>query len=85
MKPPIPWDSRACICELSALPGDIFLRCDEINKLTVGSGQLIPENALKLGWKPKWDEKRFLESLDDEIEAVQQLDTVKMSLFDSLK
>ncbi|UPL00210.1 hypothetical protein LCI18_011144 [Fusarium solani-melongenae] len=49
------------------------------------SGHLIPENALKLGWKPKWDERRFLDSLDDEIEAVQQLDTVKMSLFDSLK
>ncbi|RSL43276.1 hypothetical protein CEP54_015150 [Fusarium duplospermum] len=49
------------------------------------SGNLIPENPLKLGWKPKWDEKRFLDSLDDEIEAVQQLDTVKMSLFDSLK
>lgn len=85
MRPPILWDSRACICELLALPGEIFPRCDRINKLTAGSGHLIPENALKLGWKPKWDERRFLDSLDDEIEAVQQLDTVKMSLFDSLK
>ncbi|RSM08477.1 hypothetical protein CDV31_008114 [Fusarium ambrosium] len=49
------------------------------------SGHLISKNPLKLGWKPKWDEKRFLDSLNEEVEAVQQLDTVKMSLFDSLK
>ncbi len=48
------------------------------------SGDIVPINAPKLGWKPTWDEKRFFESIDDEIQAVQDLDTVKLSLFDSL-
>ncbi|KAM0424376.1 hypothetical protein ACHAPT_010524 [Fusarium lateritium] len=56
-----------------------------VRAIGTSSGRLVPENAFKLGWQPKWDEKRFLDSLDDEIKAVQQLDTVKMSLFDSLK
>lgn len=42
-------------------------------------------NAPRLGWRPKWDEKRFMDSLDDEIQAVQELDTVKSTLFDKDK
>jgi hypothetical protein len=39
----------------------------------------------ELGWKPKWDsEEKLLSQIDDEIKDVQELDTVKMSLFDSL-
>ena len=45
---------------------------------------MIPVNAYKLGWQPKWDEKRFLDGLDDEVEDVLALDTVKASVFDAL-
>ncbi|KAM5349180.1 hypothetical protein ACJ41O_009003 [Fusarium nematophilum] len=55
-----------------------------VRAIGTSSGELVPVNAYKLGWKPKWDEKRFLDSLDDEIQAVQELDTVKMTLFDTL-
>jgi hypothetical protein len=41
-------------------------------------------NAYQLDWQPKWDKERFLESMDDEIEAVQELDKVKASVFDLL-
>jgi hypothetical protein len=44
----------------------------------------VPANAYALGWQPKWDKERFLESMDDEIRAVLELDTVKATLFDSL-
>ncbi|RFN53622.1 hypothetical protein FIE12Z_2103 [Fusarium flagelliforme] len=56
-----------------------------IGAMTTHGGQLIPTNVYKLGWKPKWDsEEKFLNLIDDEIKDVQELDTVKMSLFDSL-
>ena len=48
------------------------------------SGELVPVNAYRLGWQPKWDEARFLASMDDEVAAVLELDTVKATLFDSL-
>ncbi|KAI4863797.1 NAD(P)-binding protein [Hypoxylon rubiginosum] len=46
------------------------------------SGQLVAVNAYRLGWQPKWDEERFLDSMDDEVQSVLELDTVKPSLFD---
>ncbi|KAJ3535359.1 hypothetical protein NM208_g1129 [Fusarium decemcellulare] len=55
-----------------------------IRAIGTSRGDLVPVNAFKLGWKPKWDEKRFLDSIDDEIAAVEELDTIKMSLFDSM-
>ncbi|CAG7562415.1 unnamed protein product [Fusarium equiseti] len=56
-----------------------------IGAMTTHGGQLIPTNVYDLGWKPKWDsEEKFLNLIDDEIKDVQELDTVKMSLFDSL-
>ncbi|KAF2877675.1 hypothetical protein BDV95DRAFT_602040 [Massariosphaeria phaeospora] len=45
------------------------------------SGELIPVNPGKVGWRPQWDEKRFLENIDEEIDAVKELDTVKSTLF----
>ena len=48
------------------------------------SGEIVPTNTYALGWQPKWDKERFLESMDDEIRAVLELDTVKATLFDSL-
>jgi hypothetical protein len=48
------------------------------------SGEMVPLNAYRLGWRPKWDEERMMESLDDEIQAVQDLDIVKPTLFNTL-
>jgi hypothetical protein len=31
-----------------------------------------------------WDQERFLESMDDEVQSVEELDTVKPTLFDTL-
>jgi hypothetical protein len=41
-------------------------------------------NAYKLGWEPKWDEKRFLDSMEEEIQATLDHDTVKATIFDSI-
>jgi len=41
-------------------------------------------NAARLGWQPKWDQERFLTSMDAEIVAVQGLDKIKPTVFDSL-
>ena len=49
------------------------------------SGDIVPVNAHKLGWKPEWDEKRFLESLDDEVLDVLELDDSSTAVFDSLQ
>ncbi|KAL9071885.1 MAG: hypothetical protein Q9157_005311 [Trypethelium eluteriae] len=54
-----------------------------IRAIGTSSGQLVPVNAYRLGWQPKWDEERFLASLDDEVQAVQELDTVKSTVFDN--
>ena len=45
---------------------------------------MVAVNAYKLGWEPKWDEKRSLECMDDEVVAVLELDTVKTSVFNAL-
>jgi len=41
------------------------------------SGELVAVSAYQLGWQPKWDKERFLESMDDEIQAVLDLDKSK--------
>ena len=50
----------------------------------MSSDNLIAENAYKLGWKPGWNKDRFLENIDDEIQAVLELGQAKSSLMDSL-
>ncbi|KAI1378883.1 NAD(P)-binding protein [Hypoxylon crocopeplum] len=55
-----------------------------IRGIGVSSGQLVPVNAYRLGWQPQWDKERFLESMDDEVQAVLELDTVKPTLFSSM-
>ena len=46
---------------------------------------MITARAYELGWRPVWDsEKQFLGSMGDEVEAVQELDGVRSSIFDSL-
>ena len=48
------------------------------------SGELVAVNPYKLGWQPRWDEERFLNSMNDEVTAVQELDTVKPTIYESL-
>ncbi|RGP81060.1 hypothetical protein FLONG3_849 [Fusarium longipes] len=56
-----------------------------VRAMATHGGGLVPTNVYELGWKPKWDsEEKFLNRMDDEITDVQELDSVKMSLFDSL-
>lgn len=42
------------------------------------------ENARAIGWEPKWDLERFLERMDDEVEAVLTIGEAKSSLIESL-
>jgi hypothetical protein len=42
---------------------------------------VVPVKAHELGWKPQWDETRFLGSIDDEVQDVLDLDTHKPTLF----
>lgn len=42
-------------------------------------------NGYKLGWQPKWTQEMFLESIDDEVQDVLELDTAQpSSLFTTL-
>ncbi|KAF4612842.1 hypothetical protein G7Y89_g15531 [Cudoniella acicularis] len=54
-------------------------------QLLWNSGEnIISENTRRLGWKPAWSKDRFLQNIDDEIEAVLDLGKAKSSLIDSL-
>lgn len=50
----------------------------------VYSGSQIAVNAYKLGWKPKWTEEDQVQRLDEDIQACLDLDTGRLSLYDSL-
>ncbi|KAL9609303.1 MAG: hypothetical protein Q9167_005921 [Letrouitia subvulpina] len=45
---------------------------------------IVSENKHRLGWKPVWTKDRFLQNIDDEIEAVLELGKAKSSLIGSL-
>lgn len=62
----------------------VFLRLDRSRTNLGISGDMVAVNAYRIGWKPKWDEKRSLECMDDEVVAVLELDTVKASVFNAL-
>ncbi|KAH8203456.1 hypothetical protein TruAng_002327 [Truncatella angustata] len=46
--------------------------------------KLTTTRAQSIGWKPQWDETRFLENINDEINAVLKHEKAKSSLVDSL-
>ncbi|KAL9086375.1 MAG: hypothetical protein Q9165_007161 [Trypethelium subeluteriae] len=49
------------------------------------SGENIAcEKPYVIGWKPVWDKEAFLQSINDEIQAVLELNKAKSSLIDSL-
>ena len=54
-------------------------------QLLWNSGEdLVADNKGRLGWEPKWDKKRFLDRMDDEVQAVLDEGKAKSSLIDSL-
>ncbi|KAH7305843.1 hypothetical protein B0I35DRAFT_443369 [Stachybotrys elegans] len=55
-----------------------------IKGIAGSEGEMIAVKPFQLGWKPKWDEKRFLESIDEEIAAAEKFDTGKTSIFEVL-
>ncbi|KAJ4297759.1 hypothetical protein N0V90_005654 [Kalmusia sp. IMI 367209] len=55
-----------------------------IRAMGTSSGGLEPANTSRLGWQPKWDKTMFLQSADEEVQAVLDLDTIRTSLFDKL-
>ncbi|CZR68672.1 uncharacterized protein PAC_18571 [Phialocephala subalpina] len=48
------------------------------------SSKSIAENKYKLGWEPKWNKERFLQSMDDEVQAVIEANGARSSLLDSV-
>ncbi|KAI1459922.1 NAD(P)-binding protein [Annulohypoxylon moriforme] len=55
-----------------------------VRAIGTSSGDIVPVKGKQLGWKPQWTQQMFLESMDDEIRDVLELDTIKPTLFDSL-
>jgi hypothetical protein len=45
---------------------------------------IIAGNGQKIGWKPTWDNERFLRNIDDEVQAVVDEGKAKSSLIGSL-
>ncbi|KAF7556237.1 hypothetical protein G7046_g6350 [Stylonectria norvegica] len=77
---PVPkvWPSLEMAAEYLGFP------LQHIRAMGMSSGEQIPVHATQIGWEPAWNEAQFLESIDDEILAVQELDTVQSNLFNSL-
>lgn len=55
-----------------------------IRAMGTSSGDIVAEKPFELGWKPQWDEKKYLESIDQEVQDVLELDSGKASVFDAL-
>ncbi|KAF5528980.1 hypothetical protein FMEXI_14431 [Fusarium mexicanum] len=56
-----------------------------IRPMCMPNGDLEPANGIALGWKPKQDsEQKCLDQIEQEIKDVEELDTVRMGLFDTL-
>lgn len=59
-------------------------RKEELCLIQKCSDNIIAEIPYRIGWKPEWNKERFLQSLDNEIDAVLELGKAKSSLIDSL-
>ncbi|KAF4436611.1 hypothetical protein FACUT_6206 [Fusarium acutatum] len=56
-----------------------------IRPMCMPNGDLEPANGIALGWRPKQDsEQKCLDQIGQEIKDVEELDTVRMGLFDTL-
>ncbi|PVI00757.1 hypothetical protein DM02DRAFT_671755 [Periconia macrospinosa] len=55
-----------------------------IRAMGASSGDIVAEKPFELGWKPQWDEKKYLENIDQEVQDFLELDSGKASIFDAL-
>jgi hypothetical protein len=60
------------------------LNVEGVTSNQISSENIISENNHRIGWKPVWNKDRFLQNIDDEIQAVLDLGKAKSSLIDSL-
>ena len=64
-----------------------MIRADELQSAMTyaePSDNMIAERPRSIGWAPKWNEKSFLQNIDDEVQAVVELGKAKSGLIDSL-
>ncbi|CAI6092743.1 unnamed protein product [Clonostachys chloroleuca] len=52
-----------------------------IHAMGAATGQQVAVNPYLLGWQPKWNQKRFLDSIDDEIQAALDEKPLESTLF----
>ncbi|VUC32934.1 unnamed protein product [Clonostachys rosea] len=55
-----------------------------IHAMGAATGQQVAVNPYLLGWQPKWNQKRFLDSIDDEIQAALDDKPLASTLFDTI-
>ncbi|CAH0040236.1 unnamed protein product [Clonostachys rhizophaga] len=55
-----------------------------IHAMGAATGQQVAVNPYLLGWQPKWNQKSFLDSIDDEIQAALDDKPLKSTLFDTI-
>ncbi|KAF2019626.1 NAD(P)-binding protein [Aaosphaeria arxii CBS 175.79] len=72
------WESDASAAEAMGVP-EMFVQV-----LWNSGDEMIARRPFSLGWSPKWDRKRFIDNIDDEIAAVLELGEAKSSLVSSL-
>ncbi|KAJ3554142.1 hypothetical protein NPX13_g10696 [Xylaria arbuscula] len=73
------WPSDDMAAEELDLPRQ-YVRLMHTARVTIDYNDRYP-----LGWQPKWDEEKFLASIDDEVDATLRFDKGRTTLFDSLK
>ncbi|KAI0911677.1 hypothetical protein F4823DRAFT_281942 [Ustulina deusta] len=72
------WPSEDMAAEALGLPRQ-FVRLMHTARVTIDY-----KNRYPLGWQPRWDQQRFLASMDDEVTATFEHDKGRTTLFDSL-
>ncbi|KAH7372109.1 hypothetical protein BKA64DRAFT_715117 [Cadophora sp. MPI-SDFR-AT-0126] len=72
------WPSDEMAAEALGLPL-LYIRAIETS-----SGDMIGLNARRLGWQPKWDQERYLNSMDEEVRGVLELDEMRPTLLQGL-
>ncbi|KAI0514845.1 hypothetical protein F5B22DRAFT_636918 [Xylaria bambusicola] len=73
------WTSDDMAAETLVLPRQ-YVRLMHTARVTIDY-----KNGFPLGWQPKWNEQKFLASMDEEVSATLQYDRGRTTLFDTLK
>ena len=54
-----------------------------VRAMGTSTATIVPVNAYRIGWQPKWDEEMFLDKMDEEVRHVLEVDS-KPTLFDPM-